>query len=109
MNIIHFILLTNYNVVRFYPSKAKHIADKILLEELQDKKVYDDRQANEWSMNISNKIRVAVTEGLQNTRYKVIVQTVCGKMNDQGFRFASRCLWNSATDNYVSTSFSNVS
>lgn len=97
------------SIARFYPFKAKKIADNILQEILEDKKSYDDKQANELSINISNRIRIKVTEELQNTRYKVIVQTVIGKMNQQGFRFASRCLWNESTDNYVSTSYSNVS
>lgn len=79
------------------------------MEILESKKSYDDKQANELSVNISNRIRLKVTEDLHNTRYKVIVQTVIGKMNQQGFRFASRCLWNESTDNYVSTSYSNVS
>ena len=47
-------------------------------------------------------------EELKGSRYKIIVQTVIGKMNDQGFRFASRCLWNASTDNYTSTSYNNV-
>ena len=81
----------------------------MLLEELLDKKSYDDNQAKELSLIISNRIRSKVMEDLQGTRYKIIVQTVIGKMNDQGFRFASRSLWNSTTDNYVSTSYSNVS
>lgn len=42
-------------------------------------------------------------------RYKVVVQVTLGQMRDQGVRVASRCLWDTAHDNYASASFSNVS
>ena len=45
---------------------------------------------------------------MKNTRFKIIVQTTIGQMRDQGIRIASRCLWDAATDNYASCSYSNV-
>jgi hypothetical protein len=36
------------------------------------------------------------------------VQTTVGQMSDQAIRVASRCLWDPTTDNYASTSFTNV-
>ncbi len=111
---------------RFCPSKVKDIADKILLEELKEQKAYDESESKVWSANISNRIRQSVagcnliclppdsssefdlTESMRLTRYKVIVQTIIGQTTDQGFRFASRCLWNASFDNYMSTSFTNV-
>ena len=44
---------------RFYPSAAKAIAEKILLEELRDQ-VYDEEEAKFWSLNISDKVREAM-------------------------------------------------
>lgn len=41
-------------------------------------------------------------------RYKIIVQVVLGEMKNQGVRVASRCLWDTDTDNYASVSFKNV-
>jgi hypothetical protein len=41
-------------------------------------------------------------------RYKIIVQVVLGEMKNQGARVASRCLWDTDTDNYASVSFKNV-
>lgn len=45
---------------RFYPSKAKEIADKIIEEELNGA-VYDDADAKSWSVTISDKVREKVT------------------------------------------------
>ena len=41
-------------------------------------------------------------------RYKIIVQVTIGELKDQGIRVASRCLWDVATDNYTSVSYTNV-
>lgn len=48
------------------------------------------------------------TAHLSRSRYKIVVQTTVGQLKDQGIRVASRCLWDPNTDNYSSTSFSNV-
>eukprot|EP01036_Dinobryon_divergens_P025090 gene25088-33605_t len=92
---------------RFYPSKAKAIADKIVSEELQNA-AYDEEDAKIWSLNISDKVREAVYESLQKARYKVVVQTVIGQLKDQGIRVASRCLWDPNTDNYTACQFANA-
>ncbi|CAM9665951.1 unnamed protein product, partial [Laminaria digitata] len=42
-------------------------------------------------------------------RYKIVVQVTIGEMKDQGVRVASRCLWDTATDNYASVNFKNQS
>ena len=42
-------------------------------------------------------------------RYKVVVQVTLGQMKDQGVRVASRCLWDTSTDNYASTRYQNQS
>ena len=91
---------------RFYPSQAKALADKVIATELANQE-YDEDDAKEWSVAISDKVREAVTANLNLPRYKIIVQTTIGQCNDQGIRIASRCLWDTATDNYASTSFVN--
>lgn len=82
------------------------LADEILKAELTNQE-YDEDDAKEWSVAISDKVREAVTSKLHVPRYKIIVQTTIGQCNDQGVRVASRCLWNTDTDNYASTSFIN--
>lgn len=42
-------------------------------------------------------------------RYKIVVQVTIGEMKSQGVRVASRCLWDTDSDNYASYSFKNVS
>jgi hypothetical protein len=93
---------------RFYPSKAKQIADKIISDELNGVS-YDEEDAKNWSLNISDKIREAVHENLGKSRFKIVVQTTIGQLKDQGIRIASRCLWDPNTDNYASCKYSNVS
>ena len=44
---------------RFYPSIAKTLADKIIVEELKGQ-VYDEEEAKSWSLAISDKIRETV-------------------------------------------------
>lgn len=47
--------------------------------------------------------------GMCSNRYKIVVQVTIGQMKDQGVRVASRCLWDTATDNYASVQFKNQS
>lgn len=93
---------------KFYPSKAKAIAEKILADELNNQ-IYEDEDCKHWSLNISDKVREAIKSQLNLPRYKIIVQTTIGQMRNQGIRVASRCLWDLTTDNYASVSYTNVS
>lgn len=93
-------------IERFYPSKAKAIAEKIAAEELNGQ-VYDEEDAKIWSLNISDKVREAVSTSIPNSRYKIVVQTILGQIKDQGIRVASRCLWDPTTDNYTSATYKN--
>ena len=52
---------------------------------------------------------LSILAHLSRSRYKIVVQTTVGQLRDQGIRVASRCLWDPNTDNYASTSYSNVS
>jgi hypothetical protein len=47
-------------LLRFFPSKAKAIGDRVIAEELNGT-VYDEEDAKHWSINVSDKIREAVT------------------------------------------------
>ncbi|CAM9824785.1 unnamed protein product [Pylaiella littoralis] len=92
---------------KFYPSEVKAVAEKAVHAELQDKE-YDGEEAKEWSLNIADTIREGV-KTLNAPRYKIVVQVTIGQMKDQGVRVASRCLWDTATDNYTSVQFKNQS
>jgi tctex1 domain-containing protein 2 len=95
-------------MLRFYPSKAKIVIDRVLKEELEEQ-VYDEDNARLQSLRISDLIREGIQEMLWNTRYKIIVQTTIGQLRDQGISVASRCLWDPNFDNYASSDFKNVS
>jgi hypothetical protein len=120
--------------LRFYPSKAKVIAEKIISDEL-NATTYDEEESKHWALNISDKVREAITgntspatkahslvlsclvnfnlslspaDSLGKTRYKIVVQTTIGQHKDQGIRVVSRCLWDPNTDNYAAVDYSNV-
>jgi len=90
---------------KFFPSQAKAVASKIIEEKLKDA-VYDDNEMEFLSCEISNAVREAVV-ALNIPRFKVVVQTVIGQMKDQGIRVASRCLWDTSTDNYACCEYRN--
>ena len=55
---------------RFYPSVAKAMTDKILVEELNGQ-AYDEEEAKIWSLNISDKVREAIF-GKHSTFHAII-------------------------------------
>uniref|UniRef100_A0A7S2FB08 Dynein light chain n=1 Tax=Florenciella parvula TaxID=236787 RepID=A0A7S2FB08_9STRA len=91
----------------FYPSHVKRIAGAILEEELAGKMYDDEEEAKKWNTTICEKIKAQVKAECDIPRYKIIVQVTLGQMKDQGVRVASRCLWDTATDNYASVEYAN--
>ena len=59
------------------------------------------------SKDIADKIKGACKDilGMPHSRYKLIVQVTIGQTKDQGVRIVSRCLWDTATDNYASATY----
>lgn len=100
---------------KFYPSKVKLIAKEILEGALEGK--VDEKWVDEWadfgeefealSKDVSDKIKERCKATLDIPRYKLIVQVTIGQMKDQGVKITSRCLWDTATDNYATASFQN--
>ena len=100
---------------RFSPSKAKTIAKEILVGELDGK--VDETSVENWadfgdelenlSKDIADKIKEKCKQSLNIPRYKILVQVTIGQMKDQGVKITSRCLWDTATDNYATVSFQN--
>ncbi|KAL3780161.1 hypothetical protein ACHAWO_011898 [Cyclotella atomus] len=114
------VVLPSYRIkpeenTKFYPSKAKHIAQQILEEELAGK--VDNKWVEEWadfgdefeslSKNIADKIKEQIKSKLNIPRYKLVTQVTIGQSKDQGVSISSRCLWDTATDNYTMASFKN--
>ena len=100
---------------KFSPSKAKTIAKEILVGELDGK--VDETSVENWadfgdelenlSKDIADKIKERCKQSLNIPRYKILVQVTIGQMKDQGVKITSRCLWDTATDNYATVSFQN--
>jgi hypothetical protein len=67
--IIIMTLINKFTHQRFYPSKAKAIADRIVSEELQNA-AYDEEDAKIWSLNISDKVREAVYGKIYKTIFR---------------------------------------
>ena len=62
------------------------------------------QQAKELSDAIKEKVK-----DLNYIRYKLVVQVSIGQKRGQGVRLASRCLWDTSTDNFTTTFFENES
>ena len=100
---------------RFFPSKAKIIANEILQGELEGK--VDEKWVEEWSdfgdefetlsKDIADKIKEKCKSTMDIPRYKIVVQVTIGQMKDQGVKITSRCLWDTTTDNYATVSYQN--
>mmetsp|Transcript_20611 Transcript_20611/g.40814 ORF Transcript_20611/g.40814 Transcript_20611/m.40814 type:complete len:175 (-) Transcript_20611:216-740(-) len=77
----------------------------------------DEKSVEDWAdfgddfesltKEISDKIKQKCKAELNIPRYKIIVQVTIGQMKNQGVSVGSRCLWDTATDNYASARFQN--
>ena len=93
---------------KFYPSVARDVAEKVVFSVINaggDEPAYDDKEAQDMSLDISDRVREEMANVLKGSRYKVVVQTLIGPVADQGVRVASRCLWDPSTDNYAKYSY----
>jgi hypothetical protein len=59
------------------------------------------------SKGIADKIKEQCKTAMNVPRYKIMVQVTIGQMKDQGVKITSRCLWDTAMDNYATISFKN--
>merc|ERR1712014_141155 len=81
--------------------------EKVMNEYLKEKE-YDAADAKMWTLDLSNEIKAAV-KTLNIPRYKIIVQVVIGEQASQGIRVASKCLWDTSSDNWASYTYENPS
>lgn len=100
---------------KFYPTKVKEIADRVILQEVEKAKL-NEKWIEDWyefsddiedfSKSLADKIRDEC-KALNMPRYKLLVQVTVGQRKDQGTSITSRCLWNTSTDRYAAASFEN--
>lgn len=68
---------------------------------------FDDQKCKVLALELCTEIKEKVKD-LNIPRYKVVLQSVIGEVKGQGAYIASRCLWDTETDNYSSFSMKNV-
>lgn len=90
---------------KFRSDTVKAAIQEILNEELNGKQ-YDPEETTNWSKEISDIIKEKL-KTLEYDRYKFIVQVVIGEQRGEGVKVATRCLWDSDTDNYAQAVYSN--
>uniref|UniRef100_A0A7S1G226 Dynein light chain n=1 Tax=Bicosoecida sp. CB-2014 TaxID=1486930 RepID=A0A7S1G226_9STRA len=88
--------------LKFRPSQVRKITTEVVHSTL-DGKTWNGEEEAMWTVQIAEEIKRRVKE-LNVPRYKIIVQVTLGEVKSQGVRVASRCLWDTDTDNYCSYS-----
>jgi len=92
----------------FYPSKIKEVVkkevDRIMEKEKSFEDKYSDEDAKRIACEVSEQVRNAIKAPGDTPllpRHKIMVHTVIGEKAGQGLRIASKSLWHSEYDNYV--------
>ena len=61
-------------------------------------------------LQLANELSTSIKDGVKATglqRYKLCVHVTLGQRGGQAMRCASRCLWDTSTDNFVSEGYEN--
>jgi hypothetical protein len=92
---------------KFSSPSVKRAVDDLLALKLKGVK-YDAETTPELTRCLADEI-LQVVKGFNVERYKYVVDVTIGEYKGQGVRIASRCVWDTSTDSYSSSSFRNVS
>ncbi|KAL3899688.1 MAG: hypothetical protein SGCHY_001862 [Lobulomycetales sp.] len=91
--------------VKFSSQAVKRLVDQLLEDRLKGVQ-YDPVATPELAKTIANEILQDIKK-LGIERYKYVVDVTLGEYKGQGVRIASRCVWDTSTDSYASSSFRN--
>jgi len=91
---------------RFPAQLVKETLRSVLVEKLSHTAIKDAKYTTEGTKAIADAIRSRL-KALGLPRYKYIVQVVIGENKGQGFRMATKCLWDGSTDDYASEDYKN--
>ncbi|NXF52192.1 TC1DA protein, partial [Oceanites oceanicus] len=69
---------------------------------------YEPGRCREMAKDIAEVIKARV-KALMIPRYKIVVVTHIGQLNEQSMQIGSRCLWDPASDTFSSYVFQNTS
>ena len=92
---------------RFVPRPVEGIIREVMERHLRSA-VFDDAACKVRALELCSEIKERV-KALNLPRYKVVLQSVLGEVKGQGAYIASRCLWDTETDNYAAFSMKNAS
>jgi hypothetical protein len=95
--------LKPYDEKKFSPSAVSKACEEVVTAALTGKAWSGEEEAV-WTCDIAEQIKAKV-RAMDFARYKIVVQIVLGQAKGQGARVASRCLWDTETDNYASYTF----
>ena len=86
---------------------VQKLLSETIKERLHDT-TYDPLKSAQIAKELADTIKERV-KNLNFTRYKLVVQVTVGEKTGQAIRLASRCLWDTATDNFASDFYENSS
>ena len=92
---------------RFVPRPVELLIREVMERQLRSA-VFDDSACKVLALELCSEIKERV-KALNLPRYKVVLQSVLGEVKGQGAYIASRCLWDTDTDNYAAFSMKNAS
>ncbi|EEH56305.1 flagellar outer dynein arm light chain 2 [Micromonas pusilla CCMP1545] len=92
---------------KFMRGPVQKVLSETIKERLHDT-TYDPLKSAQIAKELADTIKERV-KNLNFTRYKLVVQVTVGEKTGQAIRLASRCLWDTATDNFASDFYENSS
>ncbi|XP_075280158.1 dynein light chain Tctex-type 5 isoform X2 [Opisthocomus hoazin] len=92
---------------RFPVAAVEEILKDVLGSYLREQP-YEPARCREAAGDIAEVIKARVKD-LMIPRYKIVVVTHIGQLNEQSMRIGSRCLWDPASDTFSSYVFKNAS
>lgn len=92
---------------KFMRGPVQKVLSDTIKERLQGT-TYDPLKSAQIAKELADTVKERV-KNLGYERYKLVVQVTVGEKTGQALRLASRCLWDTATDNFASDFYENPS
>ncbi|XP_075011660.1 dynein light chain Tctex-type 5 [Calonectris borealis] len=93
---------------RHFPVAAVDDILKDVLGSYLREQPYEPARCRDMAKDIAEVIKARVKD-LMIPRYKIVVVTHIGQLNEQSMQIGSRCLWDPASDTFSSYVFQNTS
>lgn len=92
---------------KFQHHKVLQVVRDLLKERMEGQK-YDPVKGAQTAKQLADDLREKI-KALGYERYKLVVQVTLGQEKGQAMRIASRCLWDTKSDNFASDCYQNDS